>query len=241
MRQNRAYAIRGNSKVSQVRVRFDDFTVDSEARQLLRRGDEIRLRGKAFDLLCLLIAERPRVVSRPALTAEIWDKTHVGPASLDELVKVIRRALADNAREPRYIKTHPGGRGFSFCGLAVEEARASRTSAAAPFQLVWDERVFPLAAGENLIGRSHDCDVCVGDATVSRTHAKIHCDLLTGEVVIEDLNSENRTYVGGAEVRTSRRLTAGDVIEMGAAKLRFQAASEPAKTRKLPGRQGQTT
>lgn len=219
-----------------MRVRFDDFTLDSESRQLLRRGDEIRLRGKAFDLLCLLVAERPRVVARPALTAEIWGDTHVGPASLDELVKVIRRTLADNAREPRYIKTHPGGRGFSFCGVAVTESRAVRPPGAALFQLVWDDRVFPLADGENVIGRSPDCDVCVGDATVSRTHARIHCDLPAGEAVIEDLNSENKTFVGGAEVTTSRRLTAGDVIEMGAAKLRFQAADEPAKTRKLPGR-----
>jgi DNA-binding winged helix-turn-helix (wHTH) protein len=217
-----------------VRVRFDEFTVDSESRQLLRRGDEIRLRGKAFDLLCLLLAGRPRVHSRPELVAEIWGATNVGPASLDELVKVIRRTLTDNAREPRYIKTHPGGRGFSFCGLAVDESRARRTRGVTPYQLVWDERVFPLAAGENLIGRSHHCDICVNDATVSRTHAKLHCDLLTGEVVIEDLRSENRTYVGGAEVITSRRLNAGDVIEMGAAKLRLQAAAEPAKTRKLP-------
>jgi DNA-binding winged helix-turn-helix (wHTH) protein len=39
----------------------------------------------------------------------------VTSASLDELVKVLRRALSDDAKQPRYIKTHPGGRGFSFC------------------------------------------------------------------------------------------------------------------------------
>jgi DNA-binding winged helix-turn-helix (wHTH) protein len=216
-----------------VRVRFDDFSLDSESRQLLRGGGEIRLRVKAFDLLCRLVAARPRVVDRPVLMEEIWPGTYVSPASLDELIKVIRRALGDNAREPRYVKTHPGGVGFSFCGEAFDEAPPSSTPAVAPFQLAWGDKVFPMVEGDNLIGRGRSCNVRIGERTVSRTHAKIYCDPGTGAAVIEDLGSENGTFVGGAKVAAPRPLAAGDVITMGSAQLAFESADDPAKTVKL--------
>jgi len=71
-----------------VRETFGDFTLDSASRALSRGGRAVPLRAKAFDLLCILVAERPRVVGRDELKRSIWPATHVTEGSLDELVKV---------------------------------------------------------------------------------------------------------------------------------------------------------
>ena len=198
---------------------FGDFTLDSASRALTRGGRAIRLRAKAFDLLCLLVAERPRVVSRDALKRSIWPATHVTDGSLDELVKVLRRALEDDARHPQFIKTHPGGRGFSFCGIT---AGGPPQGPAAGFRLVWEGRVFPLADGDNLIGRAPHCQVVIADTTVSREHARIRCDSAVGEATIEHLSRVNRTLTGGDDVTAPRRLRSGETLELGLAQLEFQ-------------------
>jgi DNA-binding winged helix-turn-helix (wHTH) protein len=221
-----------------VRVRFDEFMLDSGTRQLLRGGEETRLEPNAFDLLCLLVERRPAVVDRPTLIEAIWGQISVSRSSLDNLVAIIRRSLADNAKQPRYIKTHYGGRGFSFCGEA--EAPPGGALDAPPFQLVSNERTFTLVEGENVIGRDHRyCNVCLNEATVSRRHASIRFHRASGAAIIEDLGSTHKTLVGGTEVTAPRRLVKDDVIQMGDATLRFQSVEDG--TRKLRRQDGAKT
>ena len=208
---------------------FGDFTLDSATRELLRAGQPVRLRAKAFDLLCILVARRPHVVSREELKQQIWNETHVTEASLDELVKVLRRALADDARQPRYIKTYKGGRGFSFCAPAAPDE-----STAAEFRLVWQGRDYPLAEGGNLVGRGRHCQAVIPDSTVSREHARISCDSVTREATIEHLSTVNPTVVNGVEVSEPRPLYSGDVIGLGRVQLDFQFAGDLTKTVRQP-------
>ena len=91
-----------------MRVRFGPFTVDVETRQLLRDGSEVHLSPKAFDLLCNLIEHRPRVVEKGELLGQIWPDTFVVDAGLNVLIGEIRRALSDDARQPRYLRTVHG-------------------------------------------------------------------------------------------------------------------------------------
>lgn len=210
-----------------VRETFDGFALDSEARTLIRDGAEVRVRSKAFDLLCVLVHRRPRVATRDELRSLLWPGVTVTNASLDELVKVLRRALSDDAKQPRYIKTHPGGRGFSFCWQQAE-----RRTGPAEFRLLWQGRILPLADGTNLVGRSDSCDVVIAHDTVSRRHAMIRCDSATGEAVIEHLSTVNRTVVSGVVVKTTRQLVSGDAVELGSAQLEFRRASDATKTLK---------
>ena len=82
-------------------TRFGAFTIDTDARQLFRGDAELHLSPKAFDVLCRLLAERPRVVDRRDLHAHIWPDTHVVDANLNVLIAEIRRTLGDNAQQPR--------------------------------------------------------------------------------------------------------------------------------------------
>ncbi len=55
-----------------MRVRFQQFILDSDARQLLEDGKELHLSTKAFDLLCLLLGGRPNVVAKDDLLRKVW-------------------------------------------------------------------------------------------------------------------------------------------------------------------------
>ena len=47
-----------------MQVRFGPFVLDSESRELLRDGPAVPLSPKAFDLLSILVASRPKAISK---------------------------------------------------------------------------------------------------------------------------------------------------------------------------------
>lgn len=114
-----------------MRVVFGDCTFDSAARMLERGGRPVRLTGKAFALLEALLAARPRPVPKEELFARLWHDTFVAEANLASLVKEVRAAVGDDARDPRFIRTvHRFG--YAFIG-AADETVAARTAAASRY------------------------------------------------------------------------------------------------------------
>jgi TolB-like protein len=76
---------------------------------------EVRLTPKALGLLAFL-AERPgEVVTKDELFAAVWPETAVGDAALVTCIQELRKALRDDARQPRYIETLHR-RGYRFIG-----------------------------------------------------------------------------------------------------------------------------
>ncbi len=73
------------------------------------------------------------------------------------------------------------------------------------------------------IGREEDNDICLSDSTVHRYHAVIR-RTTDGDVVVTDLSGEegNGVLVNGARIAEAR-LTQGDAIHLGVARLRFDA------------------
>lgn len=77
---------------------------------------------------------------------------------------------------------------------------------------------FELASGELLIGRQPDCDVQIDDNSVSSRHALLTVRpsrYLEGqrEIVIEDLDSTNGTFVNDRQVER-QTLAANDTIRI---------------------------
>lgn len=60
------------------------------------------------------------------------------------------------------------------------------------------KQVFALKEGENVLGRSPLCQICIDDPSISRKHAILH--VASGKVYVKDLGSRNHTYVQGATV-----------------------------------------
>ena len=212
-----------------MRVRFAEFTLDSDTRQLLGRDrDEIRLSPKAFDLLRVLLDRRPAVVDKSELHTQIWPGTFVVDANLNVLIAEIRRALGDNPRQSRFIRTVHGV-GYAFSGEAAEldRPRTSPSSAAATrFWLLWNDRAIVLAEGDNIVGRDPQCDVWLDASGVSRRHARIRVTSGSDLVAVEDLGSKNGTLLLNEPIAGEVRVTDGDVIQIGSVALKLRVWSE---------------
>ena len=109
-----------------MRFRFGAFELDEQAGELLRAGASVRIQPKPFELLCLLIRERARVVGSDELMQTLWPDTIVSPASLNRAVSHARRAIDDTGRGA-VIKSIPR-RGYRFVGDVTEVDLAAATS-----------------------------------------------------------------------------------------------------------------
>jgi DNA-binding NtrC family response regulator len=83
--------------------------------------------------------------------------------------------------------------------------------------------------GPLLVGRSPGADLQLVDAKVSREHCRFTA--ASGVVRLEDLGSQNGTYVNGARLEAPRPLAPGDEIAVGDSLLVFDAAVEVAAAR----------
>ena len=86
---------------------IDDWRV-SPAEGLLTRGSEsVRLEPKAMEVL-VYFASRPNdVISREELERDVWLGALVGYDAVTNTIIKLRKALQDNARDPRFIATVP--------------------------------------------------------------------------------------------------------------------------------------
>jgi DNA-binding winged helix-turn-helix (wHTH) protein len=199
-----------------VRLRFGDVTFDGVGRRVLRAGDPVHLTPKAYSLLSLLLEERPAAVSRLRIQETLWPAVFVTEGNIDSLVKEIRRAIGDDHGPKALIRTVHGF-GYAFDG-EVEEDRPP--AARVRHVLVWGLQTFPLAEGENVLGRVREASVWLGHESVSRAHARVTVSGEAAEIV--DLGSRNGTFVGGARVGEPVLLRDGDEIALGCVRVAYR-------------------
>lgn len=80
---------------------------------LSRGAAEIRVTPKALAVLQALAGQAGRVVTKEELFRTVWPDTAVTDATLSSCILELRKALGDDARQPRYIQTLHR-RGFRF-------------------------------------------------------------------------------------------------------------------------------
>jgi DNA-binding winged helix-turn-helix (wHTH) protein len=103
-----------------IRYRFSEFTLSPQRRLLLREGREVPLIPRYFDLLVLLIERRHEAVHRREIFERVWTDATVSDSALSQAVRTIRRALGDDSREPRFIRT-VSRHGYRFVVEVIEE------------------------------------------------------------------------------------------------------------------------
>jgi serine phosphatase RsbU (regulator of sigma subunit)/pSer/pThr/pTyr-binding forkhead associated (FHA) protein len=84
---------------------------------------------------------------------------------------------------------------------------------------------FKLEDGQSVIGRSHECDIVLDVAAVSRRHAVIISD--NGSFFIRDNGSRNGTIVNGQQVADKSQLRDGDQILICDVSLEFRNPAPP--------------
>src|SRR5437870_5496759 len=102
-----------------MRYTFGHCRLDVASRELTLRKNAVHLSPKAFELLCLLIEHRPRVLTKAELMTALWPQTFVVEANLPVIVGELRSALGDRSASSSAIKTHHGV-GYSFAAEARE-------------------------------------------------------------------------------------------------------------------------
>ena len=206
-------------------LRLGKFVLDEESRQLRRGASPVHLEPKAFELLLLLLRERPRALSKQAIRDAIWPETHVSESSLAGLVLDLRVALGDDQSQPLFIRTVRGF-GYAFCG-AVEDLDAAPAPPPRWAALVHGREV-ALPDGVHLVGRGEGCLIRLDSLRVSRRHAR----LVVGAdgVWVEDLGSRNGTWVDGRRVDGRVAVPAGAEIRLVNETIRLLAAGPEAPT-----------
>ena len=208
------------------RARFGEFVLDDGEKQLLRAGRPVHLTPKAYALLRYMVEQGHRALSRAEILQHLWPATFVSECALTSVVKELRHALGDDAREPRFIR---GVRcfGYAFCGeFVVDDSdgeplqqQQHAPSSGPAFRLFWQHREIALAEGENLLGRTREAAVWVDDSSVSRRHAILR---VTGtRATLEDCGSKNGTFIHGVRLTGPRELNPGDELWLGSACLVF--------------------
>jgi DNA-binding winged helix-turn-helix (wHTH) protein len=207
-----------------VSVRFGPFELDPAARELRREGWPVRLGPRALDLLSLLVAERPRALSKQELAARLWPDTFVSGTSLAQVVTELRKALGDSRRKPLYVRT-VFGYGYAFCA----EAGPAPASASSAFSLRCGPREIPLPEGETVLGRGPGVGVPLSSESASRRHARV---VVRGaRATIEDLGSKNGTFVDGRRVERAVPITGGSVVTIGGQVLTVVTTAPAGSTR----------
>jgi TolB-like protein/tetratricopeptide (TPR) repeat protein len=121
---------------------FEGLTLDLTRGCLRRRGQEIELRPKSFELLRYLVENAGRLISKDELIEAVWPNVAATDESLARCVSEVRSALGDG--EQRVVKTVPR-RGYVFAaklspsqahGVGLVGTNASRPIAARRLSIV---------------------------------------------------------------------------------------------------------
>ena len=142
-----------------MRYLFGPFVLSPARRVLRRDGRDVALIPRYLDLLILLVAQRDRAVNRQEIFDRVWSDVVVSDSALTQAIRTIRRALDDEPRVPRFIRT-VSRHGYQFVYPDVVEApdEGGWVAAPAPTAASPDLAVVQVAAGAPEAGRGPAAD-----------------------------------------------------------------------------------
>ncbi len=178
----------------------------------------------SINRLGTLIEASPKALSHAELRDRLWPTTHVAYTSLARVVSEARRALGDDRRDPKSIRTVQRF-GYAFVAAVADQKEA----VASAFLLVRGRQQIPLQAGENVIGRAPTCLVQIDSERVSRRHARI---VVEGtRATLQDLDSKNGTFLDGRRISGAVTLRPGHLIGVGRETFFFRSGPGQGPTR----------
>jgi DNA-binding winged helix-turn-helix (wHTH) protein/TolB-like protein/Flp pilus assembly protein TadD len=102
------------------RYAFGDFVLERTQQRVRRRdGSSVNLTPRLFSALLLFVENPGSLLDKDALMRALWPGLVVEENSLSQVISGLRRALADDTHDSRYIQTVPR-RGFRFIATVTE-------------------------------------------------------------------------------------------------------------------------
>jgi adenylate cyclase len=134
----------GQSPLEQT-VTFGAYRFDLDSARLWSGSEELRLTPKASAVLKVLLLHAGKPVSKEELFASVWSGTIVSDDALTTCIQELRRALADDAKQPRFIETRHR-RGYRFVApLAPSIGQETQTDLPSPGSEISSIAVLPFA------------------------------------------------------------------------------------------------
>ena len=87
---------------------FGECVLDTQLHVLLRAGQSVKLRPKAFEVLVYLLEHRDRIVTKHELCERVWPNQCISDATLGSTVRAVRQAIGDTGGAHRLIRTVHG-------------------------------------------------------------------------------------------------------------------------------------
>jgi DNA-binding winged helix-turn-helix (wHTH) protein len=108
------------------RIRFADYELDLRTAELRKHGRKIRLAGRPFQILAMLLEQPGEMITREEIRKRLWDAdTFVDfDHGMNSAIRKLRDALGETAAKPRFIETF-ARRGYRFIGV-VEGLESSK-------------------------------------------------------------------------------------------------------------------
>lgn len=143
------------SPAGAAQYRVGDLSIDLGSQRVTRGDGEISLPKLSYDLLLALTRAAPNLVSIDELMLEVWPNLVVSPETVSQRVKLLRDALGDSPRAPRYIE---GLRGRGYRMIApvsrvgsgpreqVHDASGSAPDLSPPRSSAWMRHWIPAVA-----------------------------------------------------------------------------------------------
>lgn len=110
---------------------FDDYSLDTDRRELRRRGSLVPVQPQVFDFLQYLISQRHRVVSKDDLIGAVWGGRIVSESTLSSRITGVRQAICDSGETQRLIRTMPR-KGLRFVGEVREQQSPTASAPTVP-------------------------------------------------------------------------------------------------------------
>ncbi|HWQ52189.1 MAG TPA: winged helix-turn-helix domain-containing protein [Bryobacteraceae bacterium] len=127
-------------------LQFGAFELNRQERQLRKHGVRIRMPEQCLIALSLLLERPGQVVTREEFRKHLWpEDTHVEfDDNLNTIIRGVREALGDSAKNPRFIETAPR-HGYRF--VAPVSGTTAVTVALAPLEPPRRRRLVYVLAG----------------------------------------------------------------------------------------------
>jgi pSer/pThr/pTyr-binding forkhead associated (FHA) protein len=175
----------------------------------------IERRGNDYVIKNLAVQDGTFVNGNRIETVDLHDGDRIGIGGYEMMFHL--RGTSQSAREqaslaadrinPAHVASRLAGANANVDGPCLIDASGQR---------------FPLRAGAVArIGRALDNEIVVSHSSVSRHHASIETN--NGALVVNDLNSQNGTFVGNRRVAGAASMNDGDAVRFGDAVFTFRA------------------
>lgn len=110
-----------------MRYRFCDLTVDTETQDVYRGDEKLEVSGLNFRLLAFFMQCGTQTASFDEFVESVWAPTQVSNETVTQRVRLLRVALGDHQKKPRYIRS-VRGTGYQLCAMPEEVLESTVTT-----------------------------------------------------------------------------------------------------------------